>query len=49
VVDVPDRPHVQVRLTPLEFLLRHVVPRSSASACCTNSVRLNLSQELNLS
>src|SRR5580658_6489583 len=30
VVDMPDRPHVQVRLAALEFLLRHVSLRSVA-------------------
>jgi hypothetical protein len=32
VIDVPDRPDIHVRLTALEFFLRHRLSCSSAAA-----------------
>jgi hypothetical protein len=30
VIDVPDRPHIHMRLAAIEFFLRHGFPLSSA-------------------
>jgi hypothetical protein len=35
VVDMPDRPDIDVRLTPLEFLLRHLSSPSRKNVAAT--------------
>jgi hypothetical protein len=39
VIDVPDRPDIQVRLVSLEFFLRHRSVRSSACTFVQHSAR----------